>query len=201
MYNQPQVPGPYQQQMNQYQPPQPPQPQPPQPQPPQPQQQMNYNSQPQQQMNYNSQPQPQLYQSYQQSQVAYPQNPLNYPSQPTQYIYKFDSGLCSFCEDFETCLKTLCCCTCQTFKTKQELHGGSSSLCDCICQLFLCPLSYMGIWCCQGCYESRNRELLKTKINFINHDSETCKSIFCLPCVVCQHRREITTRKKNNQLH
>ena len=127
--------------------------------------------------------------------ISYPpQYPnVQYPTAPIQiaYIDKWDSGLCSCCEDCGICWSTICCCTCQTFNTKQDLNNGSKSLCDFICQLCLCPCTYTGLWCCLGWYECGNRSLLKSKIHYMNDDSDMCKVVCCLPCVVCQHRREI----------
>ena len=132
--------------------------------------------------------------------VSYPY-PLNtQPKINITYIDNWSSGLFSCYEDYGICCSTIFCCTCQSFNTKQYLNNETNSFADCICQICLCPCTYTGLWCFQGWYECENRTELKIKINFMDDNPNICKVICCLPCVICQHRREIKYRKHIGQL-
>lgn len=114
------------------------------------------------------------------------------------YVDRWNSELFTCYKDCGICFSTLCCCTCQTFNIKQDLHNGTKTFLDYMCQICLCPFTYSGLWCCQGWYESNNRIDIKVKMNFMDDNPDICESICCLPCVICQHKREMKYKKYIN---
>jgi len=126
-------------------------------------------------------------QKYQQPQIIYSKN--------------WDSGIFSCCEDFNICFNTILCCPCQTFTTKHDLDNGKKNCNDFLCQICLCPCTYMGLWCCQGAFELSNRRRFIHRLNFEEELCDVLKTICCLPCVVCQHRREVKFRKETKQIN
>ena len=182
---------------------------------------MSYNNQPQQvqpycynqpaqpygynqpaQPNGYGQPQPQVMQPGPYPPSTNPPTELSYVVPVQSYdqhdqIHDWSSGLCSFCEDFGVCFGTLLCCPCKTLNTRKVVFNKDNlTCCEKISCIPMCVTTYIGLCICESCCECKNRSKLKEQLHFKNTSSDCCKTLFCMPCVVCQHQREIKFRKK-----
>lgn len=117
------------------------------------------------------------------------------------HLRDWSSGLCSFCEDFGVCFGTLLCCPCKTYSTRKvALNKDELTCCERISCLLQCPLTYVGLICFEACAECKNRKELKERLHFKNTSCDCLKTLICMPCVVCQHQREIKFQKKLGNL-
>jgi Cys-rich protein (TIGR01571 family) len=104
---------------------------------------------------------------------------------------KWNSGLCSFCEDFGICFQGLVCPCCLYGLNSEKLNSGSCFT-NCLCYIFCFP-------CCQ---EAKNRSLLRQKFNLLSEPCDDCLvSWFCTSCSLCQVAREIKFQSLNKPSH
>jgi len=138
--------------------------------------------------------------AYNQPMYNYAGSPMNHPPIVAKHEIKNDwsNGLCDTVAD---CMAVIFCCPYQTFKIRKTLNGRDSLTCceKCKC-LLACPLTYLGLWCFQASCECNNRKALKEKFEFKNDSKDCCKTLFCLPCEICQTRRELRFRQNVGQL-
>ena len=114
-----------------------------------------------------------------------------------EHLHDWSSGLCSFCEDFGVCFGTMMCCPCETLATRKVAFDKDElTCCEKLSCIPMCATTYIGLCLCEACCECKNRARLKERFHFKDTSSDCCKTLLCMPCVVCQHQREIKFRRK-----
>jgi Cys-rich protein (TIGR01571 family) len=130
-------------------------------------------------------------------QPVQPVQPVTNSNTSNEHLHDWNSGLCSFCEDFGVCFGTMLCCPCETLATRKVAFDKDElTCCEKLSCIPMCATTYIGLCLCEACCECKNRSRLKERLHFKDTSSECCKTLLCMPCVVCQHQREIKFRKK-----
>ncbi|GMH37501.1 hypothetical protein BSKO_05374 [Bryopsis sp. KO-2023] len=109
--------------------------------------------------------------------------------------WKGEGGLLGCCNDVGGCFKTMCL-PCITFgETREALHGGKTPE-SCLgpsCSFFLCCVLSGGL--CTFVYSMRARRDIREKYNLPARPCpDCCVHFWCLPCALCQERREVKAR-------
>eukprot|EP01028_Stygiella_incarcerata_P009540 TRINITY_DN456_c0_g1_i1.p1 TRINITY_DN456_c0_g1~~TRINITY_DN456_c0_g1_i1.p1 ORF type:complete len:230 (-),score=36.13 TRINITY_DN456_c0_g1_i1:225-914(-) len=115
---------------------------------------------------------------------------------------EWQAGLCDCLDDFPICLCGTFCCGFQTAITKARIENREAEATDHCLGCIMCILSCgFGFWCCQSFVEYQSREEIGKSFKFPERSGANMfTSLCCLPCVVCQHAREVKKREKLGDL-
>ena len=123
-----------------------------------------------------------------------------------ELINDWGYNMCDCLDDFPICLNGLCCGGFVTSTTKAKMETREPEMSDHCLGCILCMLTYgFGFWCCQSLVEYSNRREIEKIFNMKERENENNKDMLlsccCMPCVVCQHTRELKDRQKRGEFN
>ena len=121
-------------------------------------------------------------------------------------VSDWSHNMCDCLDDFPICLTGLCCGGFVTSTTRAKMETREPEIADHCLGCILCLSTYgFGFWCCQSLVEYNNRRLIETTFNMVEREKDNNKDMLmsccCLPCVMCQHSREIKERMMRGEFN